>query len=188
MIGVLRLFQQYFSHITATAHIIHVFLGFTSTWLELWSVLPKEKIQRIQCGSNPGPLDYESNTLSLSHTGSRFFVCCLNLKGWDKHCHKKLLNFRFYFYQHKFWDAQNHVILCNGRNLLWRVTFITFPVNSGVGFWVFHKPRCASRALGICYAAITEKELFHHICRGGPKGSEVFCIDIQRRTPSRWLH
>ena len=26
--GVLRHFQQYFSHITATAHIIHVFLGF----------------------------------------------------------------------------------------------------------------------------------------------------------------
>ena len=29
--GVLRRFQQYFSHITATAHIIHAFLGFTST-------------------------------------------------------------------------------------------------------------------------------------------------------------
>ena len=31
--GVLRCFQQYFSHITATAHIIHVFLGFTSARL-----------------------------------------------------------------------------------------------------------------------------------------------------------
>ena len=28
-----------------------------------------EKTQRIQCGSNPGPLDYESNTLPLSHVG-----------------------------------------------------------------------------------------------------------------------
>ena len=28
-----------------------------------------EKTQRIQCGSNPGPLDYESNTLPLSHAG-----------------------------------------------------------------------------------------------------------------------
>ena len=28
-----------------------------------------EKIQRIQCGSNPGPLDYESNTLPLHHAG-----------------------------------------------------------------------------------------------------------------------
>ena len=27
------------------------------------------KTQRIQCGSNPGPLDYESNTLPLSHAG-----------------------------------------------------------------------------------------------------------------------
>ena len=31
--GVLRRFQQYFSHITATAHIIHAFLGLTSTRL-----------------------------------------------------------------------------------------------------------------------------------------------------------
>ena len=28
-----------------------------------------EKTQRIQCGSNPGPLDYESNTLPQSHVG-----------------------------------------------------------------------------------------------------------------------
>ena len=28
-----------------------------------------EKTQRIQCGSNPGPLDYELNTLPLSHFG-----------------------------------------------------------------------------------------------------------------------
>ena len=28
-----------------------------------------EKTQRIQCSSNPGPLDYESNTLPLSHEG-----------------------------------------------------------------------------------------------------------------------
>ena len=27
------------------------------------------KTQRIQCGSNPGPLDYELNTLLLSHAG-----------------------------------------------------------------------------------------------------------------------
>ena len=40
--GVLRRFQQYFSHITATPHSIHVFLGFTSTRLGLWSVLQKD--------------------------------------------------------------------------------------------------------------------------------------------------
>ena len=31
-----------------------------------------EKSQRIQCGSNPGTLDYKSNTLPLSHVGPRF--------------------------------------------------------------------------------------------------------------------
>ena len=31
--------------------------------------LSHEKTQRIQCSSNPGPLDYESNTLPLSHVG-----------------------------------------------------------------------------------------------------------------------
>ena len=73
MNGVLRRFQQYFSHITATAHIIHVFLGFTSTRLgsevSCPRTLPRKKTQRIQCGSNPGPLDYESNTLPLGHAG-----------------------------------------------------------------------------------------------------------------------
>ena len=33
-----------------------------------------EKTQRIQCGSNPGPLDYESNTLPLSHAGPSIFL------------------------------------------------------------------------------------------------------------------
>ena len=28
-----------------------------------------EKTQRIQCGSNPGPLDCKSNTLPLNHVG-----------------------------------------------------------------------------------------------------------------------
>ena len=36
-----------------------------------------EKNQRIQCGSNPGPLDCKSNTLPLSHVGLRV------VKSWD---------------------------------------------------------------------------------------------------------
>ena len=37
-----------------------------------------EKTPRIQCSSNPGPLDYESNTLPLSHSGpSSLFSCNL---------------------------------------------------------------------------------------------------------------
>ena len=44
------------------------FLGFTSTRLGLWSVLPKDtptkKTQRIQCSSNPGPLDYAWKTFN----------------------------------------------------------------------------------------------------------------------------
>ena len=39
-----------------------------------------EKTQRIQCGSNPGPLDYESNTLPLSHAGlSAMFIPKISL-------------------------------------------------------------------------------------------------------------
>ena len=34
--------------------------------------LPKKK--RIQCGSNPGPLDYEWNTLPLKHAGPHIKV------------------------------------------------------------------------------------------------------------------
>ena len=40
--GVLHRFQQYFSDITATARIIHVFPGLNSTRLGLQSVLPKD--------------------------------------------------------------------------------------------------------------------------------------------------
>ena len=47
------------------------FLGFTITRLGALKCLAQrhshEKTQRIQCCSNPGPLDYESNTLPLSH-------------------------------------------------------------------------------------------------------------------------
>ena len=56
-------------------HIIHVFPGFHQYYAGLWNVLlkdtPTKKTQRIQCGSNPGPVDYESNTLPLSHVGPR---------------------------------------------------------------------------------------------------------------------
>ena len=37
-----------------------------------------EKTQRIQCGSNPGPLDYESKTLPLSHVGPIMTLCIGN--------------------------------------------------------------------------------------------------------------
>ena len=40
--------------------------------------LAHEKTQRIQCGSNPGPLDYESNTLPLSHVGPNIFQDSFN--------------------------------------------------------------------------------------------------------------
>ena len=39
--------------------------------------LPR-KTRWIRCGSNPGPLDYESNTLPLSHAGPPF-LCSLIL-------------------------------------------------------------------------------------------------------------
>ena len=59
--GVLHLLQQYASHITATAHIIHIFLGFTSTRLGLWRVLPKDtptkKKPEDPVRPEPGTLD-----------------------------------------------------------------------------------------------------------------------------------
>ena len=62
--GVLRRFQQYFSPITATVHIIHVFPGFHQYYARALKCLAQghsqEKTQRIQCGSNPGSLDYKS--------------------------------------------------------------------------------------------------------------------------------
>ena len=48
-------------------------LGFTSTRLGFEvscpRTLPRKEYQRIQSGWNSGSLDYESNTLPLSHTG-----------------------------------------------------------------------------------------------------------------------
>ena len=64
------LFMWYFAPLS-TVHIINVFPGFLPV-LGLGSevscrrTLPqkkkKKKPHRIQCGLNPGPLDYESNT------------------------------------------------------------------------------------------------------------------------------
>ena len=69
--GVLRRFQQYFRHIMVTDRIIHVFPGF-HLYLTLKCLAQgdsNEKTQRIQCGLNPGLLDYESNILQLSYAG-----------------------------------------------------------------------------------------------------------------------
>ena len=68
---VLRRFQQYFNYITATGHIIHSFfgvsqvLGWDSEVSYPRAITHKKKNQRIQCKA----LDYESNTLPLSHAG-----------------------------------------------------------------------------------------------------------------------
>ena len=75
--SVLRRFQHYFSHITETAYIIHVFPGFHQYYTRALKWLAqrhyhkkkKKKTQRIQCDSNPGTLDYESNILPLRNAG-----------------------------------------------------------------------------------------------------------------------
>ena len=57
-------FQHYFSHIMAAAYITHAYSGFHQYYNEAGALkcLAKrhshEKIQRIQCSSNQGPLDY----------------------------------------------------------------------------------------------------------------------------------
>ena len=52
--------------------------------------LPR-KIQRIQCGSNPEPLNYKSNTLPLSYKISRFHHMDVVLQAYD-------LVYIFFFY------------------------------------------------------------------------------------------
>ena len=72
-------FQQYFSHITATVQIIHVFPWFHQYKPGALKCLAQghshEKTWRLQYGSNPGPLDYESNTSPLSHAGPAVDYC-----------------------------------------------------------------------------------------------------------------
>ena len=57
----------------ATAHIIHVFPGSHKYHAGALKCLVHghsyEKTQMIQCRSIPGPLDYEPNTLPMSHAG-----------------------------------------------------------------------------------------------------------------------
>ena len=71
MNGVLCCFQQYFTHIMVTNHT--TFMSFLvspipGSEMSCPRTLP-QKTQRIQCSSNPGPLDYESNTLRMSCAG-----------------------------------------------------------------------------------------------------------------------
>ena len=47
-----------------------------------------EKTQRIQCGSNPGPMDYGSNTLPLSHAGPLLSKYC-DVEELLMHCERR---------------------------------------------------------------------------------------------------
>ena len=60
---------QYFSHITTATYTFHVFPGFqqAAALKYLAQGYSHVKTQMIQCSSNPGPLDNESNTLPLSN-------------------------------------------------------------------------------------------------------------------------
>ena len=83
----LHRFQKYFSHIMATAHIIHVFLGFTST--RLGSEVP---CPRTLSRKNPDPVWLEPRTpeLRVKHftteqcgilKGFRNAIICENNQG-----------------------------------------------------------------------------------------------------------
>ena len=74
--GALRRFQQYFTHIMATAHIIHVFSVFhQGSEVSCPRTLP-QKTQRIRCGSNSlapshaGPLQRGITTTETTSTTS----------------------------------------------------------------------------------------------------------------------
>ena len=71
----LHCFQNYYSHITLTAHMFVYSLGLTCTRVGLWTsevYCPgalQQKTQRIQCNSYLGTTGYKSYTLPLSHAG-----------------------------------------------------------------------------------------------------------------------
>ena len=62
-------FRLYQSHITTTAYTIQVLPGFhqAAALKYLAQGHSHDKTQKIQCSSNPRPLDYESNTLPMSN-------------------------------------------------------------------------------------------------------------------------
>ena len=70
----LTLFQSYHgdsSHYSSLSWVSPV-LGWGSE-VSCPRTLPR-KTQMIRCGSNPGPVDYESNTLPLSHAGPLCYI------------------------------------------------------------------------------------------------------------------
>ena len=73
------------------------FMSFTSTRLGFWSVLPKDnrtQIPKDPVRLDPGPLDYESNTLPLSHQPT----CKKTLqKKWENAGYKHFLLFPLCF-------------------------------------------------------------------------------------------
>ena len=66
---VLQCFQQHFSHSNSSHDLCLSWIS-TILWWDHEVSCPRTlpwKTQRIKCGLNPGSLDYESNTLPLSH-------------------------------------------------------------------------------------------------------------------------
>ena len=90
-----------------------------------------EKTQRIQCDSNPGLLDYESNTLPLSHAGPTY---------QQERTKKKLrklsppffFNFGFFFLQEKISKVKKR-----GHDILkiLQQKLVLFIVNNLSSFW-----------------------------------------------------
>ena len=88
----LTVFQSYHgdsSHYSCHSWVLPV-LGWGSE-VSCPKTLPR-KTERIQCGSNPGPLIYESNTLPLSHAGpvewfsyviNVQYICCKEINSKD---------------------------------------------------------------------------------------------------------
>ena len=82
--GVLRRFLHYFGHIKVTADLFVHVLGFTSTKLGLWRVLPMGTPTKNQGDSvrlEAGALGHESITLPLSHKGPQIVDLHLTCEG-----------------------------------------------------------------------------------------------------------
>ena len=119
-------FYAAFNNISVISHpqltLFMSFLGFTvldwGSEVSCPGTLPR-KTQRIQCGSNQGPLDYESNTSPQSHAGPQHILnqkkklpLCLSAVSVIKKKKLKMSNYRHIF---------GRTIMCPRKQILTRM-------------------------------------------------------------------
>ena len=110
--GVLHRFYQYFSHITATIHIIHAFLGFTSTKLGSEVSCPRTLTRKNP--EDPVRLEPRNPGLRVKHfttepRGTLMTLSTVKVISWQSVTHMCFLAFSHqYIHNYSF---QSHLLL-----------------------------------------------------------------------------